>query len=202
MRDEEEDPRDYFAVVNHEEQYSIWLAHRPVPAGWKPVGKRARKEECLDHIEQVWVDMRPLSLQKRLLELEKNPPPAPPPMEEPPRHPLGMDDLVERLQEEQAVEAGIRPERTYKYFRGQLDRKYVFMKFIRTGTELGIPLDANSDLTGADLEAGKGTIKVSGQIVLNYNEVRYHGTLDLETLSGSGRLEFIREVSPAELLSA
>jgi len=62
------DDREYLVVVNHEEQYSIWLAGRPVPDGWREVGVRGSKDACLDHIEQVWTDMRPLSLRKWLAE--------------------------------------------------------------------------------------------------------------------------------------
>jgi MbtH protein len=54
----------YLAVVNHEEQYSIWPADREIPAGWKAAGKQGTKEECLAYIEEVWTDMRPLSLRK------------------------------------------------------------------------------------------------------------------------------------------
>jgi MbtH protein len=54
----------YKVVMNHEEQYSIWLAERPNPLGWADAGKCGRREECLAYIEQVWTDMRPLSLRK------------------------------------------------------------------------------------------------------------------------------------------
>lgn len=54
----------FLAVVNHEEQYSIWSADREIPAGWKATGKQGSKEECLAYIEEVWTDMRPLSLRK------------------------------------------------------------------------------------------------------------------------------------------
>lgn len=53
-------------VVNHEEQYSIWPADREPPAGWNKVGKSGKKAECLEHIKEVWTDMRPLSLRKRM----------------------------------------------------------------------------------------------------------------------------------------
>jgi MbtH protein len=53
---------DYHVVVNHEEQYSIWPAHRDVPAGWRIDGPARPREECLTHIEQVWTDMRPRSV--------------------------------------------------------------------------------------------------------------------------------------------
>jgi MbtH protein len=53
-------------LVNHEEQYSIWPADRVIPNGWRAVGKTGTKQECLAHIEQVWTDMRPLSLRKQM----------------------------------------------------------------------------------------------------------------------------------------
>jgi MbtH protein len=56
----------YLVVVNDEEQYSIWREDKSVPAGWRAIGKRAPKAECLQHIEEVWTDMRPLSLRKRM----------------------------------------------------------------------------------------------------------------------------------------
>ena len=66
----DEDDREYEVVVNHEEQYSIWLAERELPLGWTKAGYCGRKKECLDHIETVWIDMRPLSLRKHM---EQNP---------------------------------------------------------------------------------------------------------------------------------
>ncbi|MCQ8129887.1 MbtH family protein [Methylomonas rivi] len=51
-------------VVNHEEQYSIWPDYKPVPNGWRTVGKSGVKKDCLEYIEQVWTDMRPLSLRQ------------------------------------------------------------------------------------------------------------------------------------------
>lgn len=58
----------YAVVLNDEEQYSIWWADRPLPAGWRAEGKSGSKQECLDHIDVVWTDMRPLSLRKRMAE--------------------------------------------------------------------------------------------------------------------------------------
>jgi MbtH protein len=67
--DDKEDNRTYKVVVNHEEQYSIWLADKKNPSGWKDVGKSGLKQECLDHIKEVWTDMRPLSLRKKMAEM-------------------------------------------------------------------------------------------------------------------------------------
>ena len=58
-------------VVNHEEQYSIWPADRDLPLGWKEAGKQGLKQECLSYIEEVWTDMRPLSLRKKMEEAAK-----------------------------------------------------------------------------------------------------------------------------------
>ena len=66
-----DDTRLYAVVINHEEQYSIWFADREVPHGWKAVGFTGTKAECLDYIEEVWTDMRPLSLRKKMEEYER-----------------------------------------------------------------------------------------------------------------------------------
>jgi MbtH protein len=58
----------YAVVVNDEEQYSIWRDESNIPAGWRAVGKRGPKAECLQYIEEAWTDMRPLSLRKRMAE--------------------------------------------------------------------------------------------------------------------------------------
>ena len=60
------DEREYLVVLNDEEQYSIWLADRPVPAGWRDEGTRGSREECLAHVDHVWTDMRPRSLRQRM----------------------------------------------------------------------------------------------------------------------------------------
>ena len=68
MSDEREDNTIYKVVVNHEEQYSIWPADRELPLGWSAVGKEGLKVDCLAYIEEVWTDMRPLSLRKKMEE--------------------------------------------------------------------------------------------------------------------------------------
>jgi MbtH protein len=65
-----EDEITYKVVVNHEEQYSIWPADRENPLGWNDVGKSGSKAECLAYIEEVWTDMRPLSLRKSMDEMK------------------------------------------------------------------------------------------------------------------------------------
>lgn len=57
---------EYVVVKNGEDQYSIWLASLPIPEGWEDMAVRGTKEHCLEHIERVWVDMRPRSLKEAI----------------------------------------------------------------------------------------------------------------------------------------
>ena len=54
--------QQYAVVLNHEDQYSVWLAGRDLPAGWRLEGFTSPKQECLRYIDGVWHDIRPLSL--------------------------------------------------------------------------------------------------------------------------------------------
>lgn len=64
--EEQDDTQTYTVVVNHEEQYSIWPTERTIPNGWRDAGKSGPKAECLAYINEVWTDMRPLSLRKAM----------------------------------------------------------------------------------------------------------------------------------------
>jgi MbtH protein len=66
-----EDLEKYKVVINHEEQYSIWPADRENPLGWRDAGKSGLKRECLEYIKEVWTDMRPLSLRKKMEEMSR-----------------------------------------------------------------------------------------------------------------------------------
>lgn len=63
---EDEDTRIYKVVLNDEEQYSIWLADRENPLGWRDEGFVGQKDDCLAHIDKVWTDMRPMSLRRAM----------------------------------------------------------------------------------------------------------------------------------------
>ncbi|MEV7806278.1 MbtH family protein [Microbispora sp. NPDC088329] len=52
----------YFVLVNSEEQYSLWPSSLEVPDGWTVTYGAAIREECLEFVEEQWVDMRPRSL--------------------------------------------------------------------------------------------------------------------------------------------
>jgi MbtH protein len=68
MSEQHEDQTIYKVVVNIEEQYTIWPAHRVLTIGWHEAGKVGNKEDCLNFIEEVWIDRRPLSLRKKMSE--------------------------------------------------------------------------------------------------------------------------------------
>ena len=65
---EHEDNTIYKVVVNHEEQYSIWPDTCATRCGWNDASKSGSKAECLEFVKEVWTDMRPLSLRKRMEE--------------------------------------------------------------------------------------------------------------------------------------
>jgi uncharacterized protein YbdZ (MbtH family) len=183
-----EDTTIYKVVVNHEEQYSIWPSYKEIPLGWKDVGKSGLKPECLAYIKDVWTDMRPLSLRKRMAELAKNPPP---PLSPDPNRPREKS-LVERLCEgDHPVEASLRPEKTAKALKDRIDMGYVHIKFTETrgGTELGVRLDRSAiDLNQADFENQTGKAHLEGELTLDYVKVRCIADIDLRTLSGEGHL--------------
>jgi MbtH protein len=68
---EKDDEATYKVVVNHEEQYSIWPLEKENPLGWRDAGKSGTKQECLAYINEVWTDMRPLSLREKMAESPK-----------------------------------------------------------------------------------------------------------------------------------
>lgn len=66
LKDKVAKEQEYYVVKNYEEQYSIWPTYKPIPSGWFVEGEPMPKEVCLDYIEKVWTDMRPLSLRKKM----------------------------------------------------------------------------------------------------------------------------------------
>src|SRR6185369_6159493 len=148
---------------------SIWLEYKENPLGWTDAGKVGTKAECLAYINEVWTDMRPLSLRKQMEETARNPPPPlPPPDLDRPRE----ETLVERLTKgRHPIEAGLRPERTAERLKAAIDRNYMHIKFTRTkgGTELGVSLDGDAcDFSSADFESGVGKVHLEGGLTIDY----------------------------------
>ncbi|SAL59829.1 MbtH family protein [Caballeronia humi] len=71
MEQSSADEEPYKVVVNDEEQFSIWPAWKSIPLGWRDAGVTGNKAKCLQHIEEVWTDMRPLSLRKAMRSAEE-----------------------------------------------------------------------------------------------------------------------------------
>lgn len=68
----DEKPQDlFYALINQEEQYSLWPDYKAIPQGWRAKCGPSPKEECLAYIEKMWTDMRPLSLRIQMAEIEQ-----------------------------------------------------------------------------------------------------------------------------------
>ncbi len=190
-----EDTTIYNVVVNHEEQYSIWPVGRDLPLGWSAVGKSGPKAECLAYIKEVWTDMRPLSLRKKMAQAEQdaalreahNDNDGSPEPEE--------DDLVDRLcAGRHPVEITLRPESTVEAFKASIDRGYVHVKFTDTkgGTELGVRLIREAtQIEQADFAGGTGNVHLEGSLTLNYRDVHCLADINLATLTGEGQLQAV-----------
>ena len=199
---EQEDTTIYAVVVNHEEQYSIWPADRDLPLGWKKVEKQGSKDECLAYIEEVWTDMRPLSLRQKMEEMtrqwqeelakqaeEKSAQVETSASTEPYR-----DPLIERLSAGEHPVIASRADDSVEKFKESFDRGYVLIKFIDTegGTELGIRLDnERSSLKDADFESGQGIVHLEGNLTLNYVKVCFVADIELAKLAGKGHLDVL-----------
>jgi MbtH protein len=59
---------DIKVLVNDEEQYSLWPTYLAIPSGWRDTGGGGTKEESLAYVNEVWTDMRPLSLRQKMEE--------------------------------------------------------------------------------------------------------------------------------------
>ncbi|ORT56082.1 MbtH family NRPS accessory protein [Streptomyces sp. CB03238] len=190
-REEDDDNRVYAVVVNHEEQYSIWPADQELPTGWRAEGTTGCKDSCLDHIETVWTDLRPLSLRLFMEEQARRPTDEEPLAEdqEEPEEPSLLDRLSSG---DHPVEPGLRPERTALALRESLERGYVLVRFTDTrgGSEIGVTVDPEAtDASAADFDAGAGTLHLVGDLILDFESARCHADIDLATLQGRGRLE-------------
>ena len=198
MNDETEDTTTYRVVVNHEEQYSIWPANRENPVGWRDVDKQGTKEECLGYIKEVWTDMRPLSIRKRMEEAGRSRAGGRGPQKAGTKQRTTSaasdgNDLVKRLSEgNHPVEIRVATDKKMDDLKERIDRGYVLIRFTNTqgGTELGVRLDGKSlNFDEADFDAQTGSVHLVGTLTLDYARVQCVADIDLATLTGKGHLE-------------
>jgi uncharacterized protein YbdZ (MbtH family) len=180
--EQDDDPMRYVVVMNDEEQYSIWPEGRDLPLGWATDGFSGLKQACLEHINEVWQDMRPLSLRRWM----ENPP-DPEPM------PALFDDteptLVERLT------AG--PQRITWTNRGGQDS-------IAAALGRGLILLVCPDTRGpAELAVAvpptptPDPARFTGYLTLDWEDLSLTGQLDPATGEGTAVLSRVRETGTA-----
>jgi hypothetical protein len=99
-----------------------------------------------------------------------------------------LNDLVKRLTKSHPVETA-RPEKTAKALKECIDRDYVHVMFVKTGTELGVQLyRTDCNFVKADFEKAEGNVHLEGGLILNYDKVRCVADIDLSTCEGTGHL--------------
>jgi uncharacterized protein YbdZ (MbtH family) len=188
MSSQPAEPR-YVVVINHEDQYSIWSEGREVPPGWRATGMAGTKEECLAHIDEVWTDMRPRSLREHMERASREPAVPPPPL-------LDGLTLVERLSRgDHPVEVTGLGDDPLRRLRERIELGHVLVRFPETrgGTELGVRFDPKSlELSGCDLNAGRGQLPLRGDLTLDGTRVRVHADINVASMTGRGRLEVLR----------
>ena len=110
-----------------------------------------------------------------------------------------MSELPYRLAKgEHRVVIGAVRDDALKELKAAIERNYVHVKFTETrgGTELGFRLDPqHSDLSRADFEAGKGEVRLAGNLKLDGVPVRCVAEIDLVKLEGWGHLEILEDPS-------
>jgi MbtH protein len=58
----ENNDAEYYVLTNEEGQHSLWPVFAAVPAGWTVAHGPGARQDCLDHVNENWTDMRPKSL--------------------------------------------------------------------------------------------------------------------------------------------
>lgn len=185
------DTKIYKVVINHEEQYSIWPVERDNPLGWKNVGKSGTKSDCLEYIDEVWTDMRPLSLRAHMEKLEKS-------KKEKEHQNSDSPDIATEESLVSRLSSGLHPVEIDRIeridaneIRDRIKKGYIHIKFplTRGGTVLGIKLENNlCNLQDVDFERNSGSVHLEGNLTLNYVDVRCIVDIDIETKRGTGHL--------------
>ena len=187
-------------VLNNEEQYSIWPTSKSIPEGWRCAGRQGTKADCLEFIDAEWTDMRPLSLRRAMERTEEDTEgeaEVGAGVQGMPN--TGFDELVANLSTGvHPIEAVLRPESNVKTLLDRVDRGYMNIRFTDTcgGCEVGFNIDKEfSVFKDADFDAESGAVRLVGSLVLNFIPVRCIAEIQLSTLTGTGNLEILEQMS-------
>lgn len=69
---EPDDTQPTLVLVNDEEQHCFWPTGKEVPRGWRVV-KEGTRSECASFVREVWTDMRPLSVRRKMAGADATP---------------------------------------------------------------------------------------------------------------------------------
>ncbi len=50
-------------------EYCLWPEGKATPRGWQSVGYAGSKQACINHLQQIWPDMRPLPVHREMAKL-------------------------------------------------------------------------------------------------------------------------------------
>ena len=106
-----------------------------------------------------------------------------------------MSPLVQALTEEQEVATDLRPDNSLNELGAAVERNFVHLRFVRTGTTVGLRLDRAASSLDA-LSSGTGRVTLCGDLVIDYEKVRVTAHLDLSSLSGRGSVKHLGTVDP------
>lgn len=172
----------YNVVVNSEEQYSIWPEKKSLPAGWNFVGFKGSKENCLDHIQVIWTDMRPLSLRKSLEKIGSEK------LKTVPTAKKG--NLVEALCQDQHIVLFDSDILSFKDLEERLGEKFLYLYFPNTkgGTSIGMGVDHYSFE-----KSGKNTnqVHILGHFSLDYTNIRCSISVEMGSMKALASMKKI-----------
>jgi MbtH protein len=59
-------PETWSVVRDREDRYSVWADDKALPVGWSKEPVSGTRDECLQKIKEIWIDPRPLGLQRAM----------------------------------------------------------------------------------------------------------------------------------------
>ena len=99
-----------------------------------------------------------------------------------------LNEIVKSLTKPHKIKTATQ-EKTARALKECIDRNYVQVKFVNTGTEIGVQLyRPDCNFVKGDFENAKGSVHIEGGLTLNYDKVRFVADIDLSKCEGKGYL--------------